>query len=150
LAYRLLQLLVLAATGSHHPTSLEQQQQQQQQIFTPPGVLAGAGCCWSDSHAVLMRAIVDSCPKVVTDNLSDVITALRAAAQQPALTKSAAFGQLLMALVKGYAAVLTPQQVEQLLAAAAATTSFMTKSVVAKLQQLQLAAEHAAADAMQH
>jgi hypothetical protein len=94
-----------------------------------------------------MRALVDGCPKVVADNLTDVITALGAAAQQPTLTKSAAFGQLLMALVKGYAAVLTGQQVEQLLAAAAATSSFMTKSVVAKLQQL--AAQHAAVDAMQ-
>lgn len=91
---------------------------------------------------MLMRALIDSCPNVVTDSLNDVITALKVAAQQPALTKSAAFGQLLMALVKGYAAVLTAQQVQQLLAAAAATSSFMTKPVVAKLQQL--AAQHAA------
>jgi hypothetical protein len=144
----LLHLLVLAATGCHqHPSIEQQQQQQQQQTFIAPGALAAASCCWTDSHTVLMRALVDSCPNVVTNSLGNVITALRIPAQQPQLTKSAAFGQLLMALVKGYAAVLTAQQVEQLLAAAAATSSFMTRSVVAKLQQL--AAQHAAVDAMQ-
>jgi hypothetical protein len=142
----LLQLLVGAATGCGQHTGIEQQQQQQR-TFTPPGVLAAATCCWTDSHAVLMRALVDSCPNIVTDNLNHVITSVQVAAQQPVLSKSAAFGQLLMALVKGYAAVLTAQQVEHLLAAAAATSSFMTKSVVAKLQQL--SAQHAAVDAMQ-
>lgn len=139
---RLLQLLVEAAVGLP-AGGTSAAAAGQPAAFTPPGELAGLSCCWNDSHAVLMRSLLDSCPRVATSQMDTLVAALKAAAQQPGMAKSASFGQLLMAVVKNYGAVLTKQQVEQLLEAAAATSTFMTKSVVTKLQQL--AEQHAAA-----
>lgn len=95
-----------------------------------------SSCCWTEAHATLLKSLVDTCSQVVSMQLDQVIVALKVAAQQPALSKGTAFGQMLMALVKQYAAVLTAQQISGLQAAASATNTFLTRSLVNKLQQL--------------
>lgn len=134
---RLLELLLLGAAipaGHAVPSAT---------AFTPvPGL---SSCCWGESHAVLMKALLDSSPQVVSAQLDRVIAAVKAAAREPALTKSTAFGQLLMALVKAYAAVMGLGQIRELEVAAAATQTFLSKALKSKLQQL--AAQHGMARA---
>lgn len=82
-------------------------------------------------------SLLDAAPEAVTQRLPAVVAALDAAVQHPALAKSAVFGQLLMALVKKFAAGLSGQQLEQLQDVVRRTGSFMTKPLSSRLQQLQ-------------
>lgn len=121
-ARRLLQLLLRAAGTA------EQQ--------AGGGVLRPSSCCWSGLHASLLTALLGSCPQAVGQELDAVLVALQAAVQGGALHDNAGLGHALMALVKAFSAVLTGQQVAQLQAIVGATTSFLTRGLAARLQQL--------------
>ena len=123
---RLLQLLLIAASGSAG----------QQPAATTGVMLGGSSSCWHEAHANLMKAVLDSSPQLVAQQLPATLTALQAAVQQPALIKATAFGQLLMALLKNFGTTFTKQQVEQLQVVVSHTSTFLTKSLTAKLQQL--------------
>jgi hypothetical protein len=81
--------------------------------------------------------LLDVAPEAITQRLPTVIAAQDAAVQHPALAKSAVFGQLLMALLKKFAAGFSGQQLEQLQGVVRRTGSFMTNPLSSKLQQLQ-------------
>lgn len=101
--------------------------------------LGGSGqCCWQEPHASLLKGLIDSCPSVVAQQLSAVLQALGAAVKQPGTAKSTVFGQLLMSMLKSYAGVLSQQQVEQLQNVVVGTSTFLTKALSSKLQQLLL------------
>lgn len=121
-ARRLLQLLLHAAGTS---------EQQDAANALRPG-----SCCWAEPHASLLTALLGSCPQAVGQQLDGVLAALQAAVQGGSLCGSAGLGHALMALVKAFSAVLTARQVVRLQAIVAATTSFLTRGLAAKLHQL--------------
>jgi len=109
------------------------------------GVFDGSSsqCCWLEPHVNLFKALIDSAPQLIAQQLPLVLQAMQAAVQQPVVAKSAAFGQVLMAILKNYGGSCTQQQVEQLHGVVDRTATFLTKSLSSKLQQLQQ--QHAAA-----
>lgn len=139
---RVLHLLLQAAGVQAGQTTVNPFSSSDILATNPIGALNS--CCWTESHVVLLKAVLDTSPQLISAQLDAVVTAVRAAAQQQTLRKSTAFGQLLMALTNNYKAVVNLQQVEQLEAAAAATDTFLTRAVKSKLQQLK--AQHAAAN----
>lgn len=123
---RLLDLLLVAALG--HAAAA-----QHHTAYTS-GVRS---CCWREPHASLLKHLLDMGPQHATQRLGAVVAALEAAVQHPAVASSTAFGQLVMSLLKACAAALSTQQVEQLQAVVGLTSTFLTKSLTSKLQQLQ-------------
>jgi hypothetical protein len=73
----------------------------------------------------------------VSQQLPAVLAALEAAVQQPVLAKSTAFGQLLMSLLKSFAAALSMQQVKQLQGVVGRTATFLSKTLSSKLAQIE-------------
>jgi hypothetical protein len=126
--FRLLELLLAAALGqdfaAHNPA---------QHLLSA----TNSSCCWREPHASLFKSLLDVAPQHVSQQLPAVVAALQASVQQPVLGKSAAFGQLLMALHKSFAATFSKQQVEQLQGVVGRTATFMTKTLNSKFQQLQ-------------
>lgn len=85
---------------------------------------------------MLLKALLDTSPELISSKLDGVVAAVKVASTRPMLQKSKVFGQLMMAIVTSYAAMLNVGHLQQLEAAVAATQTFLSKAVKNKLQQL--------------
>lgn len=94
------------------------------------GVFAGpsSNCCWLEPHINLFKALIDSAPQLIAQQLPLVLQAMQAAVQQPVVAKSAAFGQVLMVILKNYGGSCTQQQVEQLQDVVSRTATFHNRA----------------------
>lgn len=129
---RLLDLLLEAALGRHFAAA-------GLSAATAAGRVSATDscCCWREPHAILFKSLLDLSPQHVSQQLPAVLAALEAAVQQPVLAKSTSFGQLLMSLLKSFAAALSMQQVKQLQEVVGRTATFLSKTLSSKLTQLE-------------
>jgi hypothetical protein len=114
----------------------------------PPAPAAGAttagpAAAWGEPHLLALQALLDARPECVAAQIPRLVAALAAAARGP-LATSPKLCQAMTSLAAGFGAALGRADAAGLAAAAAATRTFMTKGLVARLRQL--AAPPAGAD----
>lgn len=103
------------------------------QLQTAPNRISSA---WREPHLLVLQALLDARAECIVNQLPSLVAALAAAAGEGALASSAKLAQAMMGLAAGFGAVLSREHVEELITAAAATKTFMTKGLLNKLRQL--------------